>query len=224
MTFTKNMVRGIVVDIILLVLFTVITFAIPFPITAALIMAYVFGLAAILLQLAIQFGAFYKNGVQTSKFYGFPIAKIGLVYCVIQLIVSLVVMALGFVWACPVWIPLVVSVILLAAALVGTIAADAVRDEVVRQGEQLKKDVSAMRTMQAQVASLAARTGSKEIEKLSDAFRFSDPVSSDMTYAAEAKLSEMLAELAQTKDETLCPAIMDALEERNALCGAGKRM
>ena len=227
----KNEVRGGVLLVVLFVAYTMLTFALPFVKNGVLWLSYLFGVAAIAAQIYVMRCAFVRGEGAKSKFYGFPIAKIGVVYLAAQLVLGLVFMALAAV--APLWSPLVVYVLLLGAACVGFIAADAMRDEVEKRDAKLKIDVSSMRTLQSKARSLAAQNLEnsfvKELETLSDAFRYSDPVSSDATKELEAELFahlDMLANAAMEDDAhgvvSLCKKTHALLDERNRICKLNK--
>ena len=91
----KNTVRGLIVLAILLVAFIAIAFAVPFARTTVFWLGFGFAILAILFQLYIFKSAASANGDAKSRFYGFPIARIGVYYLVIQFVVSLVEMALA---------------------------------------------------------------------------------------------------------------------------------
>ena len=116
----KNKIRGIAALAIVLVVYNVLAFAIPFPKNGCFWAAWVFGLVAILAQAAFLLLAFQHGEGAKSKFYGFPVARVGVVYLCVQLALSFLFMGLAFV-KCPAWIPVVLSVILLAAAALGLI-------------------------------------------------------------------------------------------------------
>ena len=68
-----------------------------------------------------------------------------------------------------------------------------------------------------------------ELEKLNDAFRFSDPVSNAKTKEAEDKINVLLNELKSnvesnniSESTTLVKRITNALAERNRICKASK--
>ena len=227
---TRSKTRFLVVLAALFAAVTVIAFAIPFQRNATFWLAYVFALAALAAQLYVYPRAF-SGASARSKFYGFPIARIGLIYLVVQIVVGFIFMALAAI--CPTWVCLVVCVLILAAAAVGLISADAMRDEVERQDEQLKTDVSAMRTLQSLSSSLPALctdAGARaELEKLAEAFRFSDPVSKPALAESEAELSGMLSELQTAVVDGdaaaiagLCRRVTARLAERNRLCKLNK--
>ena len=227
----KNAIRWWVVLGVVLVVYNVLAFALPFPKTAVFAVSYLFTTIAILAQIYVIRTAFYRGEGVKSKFYGFPIAKLGVIYLAVQLIAGLVFMALGLI--VPVWLPLALYVVLLGVAAAGFVAADAVRDEVVRQEVKLEKDVSRMREFQAKGRALVALNqvseAARPLEKLAENLRFSDPVSSEALTEIEDQLAECLAQLqeavsAQKTEQILsvCQEAEHILAERNQLCKLSK--
>ena len=227
----KNAIRWWVVLGVVLVVYNVLAFALPFPKTAVFAVSYLFTTIAILAQIYVIRTAFYRGEGVKSKFYGFPIAKLGVIYLAVQLIAGLVFMALGLI--VPVWLPLALYVVLLGVAAAGFVAADAARDEVVRQEVKLEKDVSRMREFQAKGRALVALNQVSEavrpLEKLAENLRFSDPVSSEALTEIEDQLAECLAQLqeavsAQKTEQILsvCQEAEHILAERNQLCKLSK--
>ena len=227
----KNAIRWWVVLGVVLVVYNVLAFALPFPKTAVFAVSYLFTMIAILAQIYVIRTAFYRGEGVKSKFYGFPIAKLGVIYLAVQLIAGLVFMALGLI--VPVWLPLALYVVLLGVAAAGFVAADAARDEVVRQEIKLEKDVSRMREFQAKGRALVALNqvseAARPLEKLAENLRFSDPVSSEALTEIEDQLAECLAQLqeavsAQKTEQILsvCQEAEHILAERNQLCKLSK--
>ena len=226
----KNKIRTWVVLAIIFVVYSVITFALPFAHTATFWLSYVFAVAAIAVQVYILHTAFMKEKSVKSKFYGFPVANIGFFYLVAQLVLGLVMMGLAAKIA--VWIPVVLYVILLGMAAVGFIAADAMRDEVERQDVRLKKDVSVMRGLQSKVNGIVGLCGADvrdDVARLAEELRYSDPVSNDALAEIEGELSACVDELqvAVVDGDTaaireLCRKTSVTLLERNRLCKLNK--
>lgn len=222
----KNAIRWWVVLGVVLVVYNVLAFALPFPKTAVFAVSYLFTMIAILAQIYVIRTAFYRGEGVKSKFYGFPIAKLGVIYLAVQLIAGLVFMALGLI--VPVWLPLALYVVLLGVAAVGFVAADAARDEVVRQEVKLEKDVSRMREFQAKGRALVTLNqvpeAARPLEKLAEDLRFSDPVSSEALTEIEDQLAECLAQLQEAvsaqKTEQILSVCREA--ERNQLCKLSK--
>lgn len=223
----KDSIRAVVVAVVALVIYNLISFVIPFAHTAAFWISYGFTLAAFFVVGASIYIAFIKNPDAKSRFYGFPIARIGVLYGCAQLIVSLIVMALAQ-WT-PWWIPTLVYAIGVGAAVIGLVAADAVVEEIQTQDVKLKKDVSLMRSLQSKISQLASQTDNAGIKALAEEFRYSDPVSNDAIADAEADLAaavdQLQAAFVDGDNEAmaqLCRKTTALLAERNHLCKLNK--
>lgn len=223
----KNTTRWWAVLAILLVVYSVVAFALPFEKTTVFVMSYLFTLVALGVQIYVIRTAFYQGEGVKSKFYGFPIAKVGAVYLALQMIVSLVFMVMSATVA--LWLPLIVYVVLLGAAALGFIAVDVARDEVVRQDVKVKKDVSIMRDLQATVNALAGQCDDAALKKFAENLRYSDPVSSAALLDVEAELSVCVNQLQQAvtgkNTEEIAAACQKAeivLAKRNLLCKQSK--
>ena len=195
---SRNTTRGIISLVILLAVFSAIAFVIPFEKTTVFWIAYLCGVFAILFQVYIFYSSLGKENAR-SRFYGFPIARLGIYYLVIQLAVSIAEIALAkFI---PAWVVIIINVIILAFALIGLITTETMRDEIVKQDNKLKKSVSNMRELQSISATLVDQCSDDELKaslkKLAEDFRFSDPLSSDKTSALEAELQTGLGDLQQ---------------------------
>ena len=220
---TKNKTRFYVVLAIVFAIFSIIAFVAPFQRTTVFWLSYVFGVIAILVQAYSWPSAFAGDGAK-SKVYGFPIARVTTIYMIIQLILSLIFMVAGE--KVPVWIPVILYIVLLGLAAIGLIAAETARDEVVRQ-ETVKQDntgnIKALRTKAAAIAGACTDPKQKKsLDKLAEAFRYSDPVSSEATQKLEMKLEVLLDELQESGNPELVKKIEMTLSERNQLCKASK--
>jgi len=227
----RDQMRGVIVGAVLLVLYILIAFLIPFVHTAVFWVSFLFTLVAFALAAVALYTAFLKKPDARSRFYGFPIARIGVVYWLIQLILGLVFMALGQ-WI-PVWAAVLVYAIALGAAVVGLISADAVTDEIHVQDRRLKEDVTLMRTLQSRLNQMAAQCQRPDdataVGKLAEELRYSDPVSKEALKDAEADLRAAVDELEQAVVENsgdairqLCKKASTLLAERNRLCKLNK--
>jgi MFS family permease len=223
----KDTIRAVVVAVVALVIYNLISFVIPFAHTAAFWISYGFTLAAFAVVCASIYIAFIKNPDAKSRFYGFPIARIGVLYGCAQLAVSLIVMALAQ-WT-PWWIPMLVYAIGMGAAVIGLVAADAVVEEIQTQDVKLKKDVSLMHGLQSKISQIASQTDDAAIKALAEEFRYSDPVSNDAIADAEADLAaavdQLQAAFVDGDNEAmtqLCRKATALLAERNRLCKLNK--
>ena len=228
---SKNKVRGYITLAVLLIVFSVIAFAAPFAKTVVFWLAYVFAVIAIAYQIYVFRISFSDEGDAKSKFYGFPIARVGVIYLIVQLVISLIEMVLAV--FLPVWAAVIVNVFPIAFAVVGCIASDIMRDEIVRQDMQLKKDVSNMRALQSMSAALVGQCNDadlkKTIQNMADEFKFSDPVSLEQTKDMEQELQSQMNEIQKAivdgdlaSVKTLCGKILGSLAERNRICALNK--
>lgn len=223
----KGTIRSVIVTAVVLAVFHLIVFAVPFVKNAAFWVSYGFTLAAFAVVAASIYIAFVKNPDARSRFYGFPIARIGAVYGTVQFVLSLLVM--GFAAWVPWWAAAAVYAIGLGISVIGLIAAEVVVEEIQAQDEQLKVKVSVMRGLQSKVHQLAAQSGDKDILALADEFRYSDPVSNDAVSDAEADLAAAVDELQSAyvdgdseAAKQLCRKVSALLAERNRLCKLNK--
>ena len=217
---------------LLFAVYTLIVLAVPFAKGGMFWLTYLFTAVAFGVQAYVFKLSFEKEAGAKSKFYGFPIARVGVLYLAVQLVLGLVFMALAAV--APVWLALVLYLALLAAAAVGVIATDSIRDEVERQDAQLKKDVATMRALQSKAAALPARCEDAEaksaLEKLAEEFRYSDPVSAPALADLETDMAAIMEELSAAVTDgdnaavlALCKKISATLAERNRLCKLNKK-
>ena len=194
---TKNEKRIIITAAIIFVVFSVIAFAVPFKKGGVFWVTYLFSVISVAVQPFVMKKAFDGENDINSKLYGFPIARIAVVYCIAQTVLSLVFMALGK-WL-PVWVVIVFDVLLLGAAAVGFIGADAMRDEIVRQDKKLVKDTKYMKNLESKVNVLAGKCDDEDVRKavakLAENIRYSDMVSSPALEDIETELTNNVTEL-----------------------------
>ena len=233
MKLNKKQIRPLIVFAVVFIVYQILAFMLPFVHTGVFWVGYVFGMIAIIVSALIFVLAFGKDDTAKSRFYGFPIERVGLIYFCIQIAFSFLTMALAWIVILPIWPFALVSILLLAAAVLGTVATDITRDEIERQDVQLKKDVSAMRELRSLGNSLVAQCqdadAKTELKSLADMLDYSDPVSNDATVALEAELKTALEEIQQALVENdsesivpLCKKAEAMLAERNRLCKLNK--
>lgn len=233
MKLNKNQIRALIVLAVVFAVYQVLAFVLPFSHTGVFWAGYVFGMIGILGGALIFVLAFGKGEDAKSRFYGFPIARVGVLYACAQLAISFLAMALAGINGMPAWPFVLVSILLLAAAVLGAVATDATRDEIERQDTQLKKNVASMRELRSLGNGLVSQCrdgeAKAELRKLSEMLNYSDPVSNDATALLEAELKTALEEIQRAiLDEDsasiapLCRKASAMLAERNRLCKLNK--
>ena len=183
---------------------------IPFPKNAASWISFAFTLISAVAGLGIFTYAFKDGDSLVSKIYGFPIFRIGYLYIAAQ------------------------SIILLGLAIIGVIATDNTRDIIEEIEEETERVTKATKIfnldIQAIVDLCTDEAVKKELVKLAEAIKYSDPVSSEATEDAENTLLEeisRLRELIEVNDNekslTQITKVTNLLNERNRICKAFKK-
>ena len=216
----KNSTKGYVILGILFALISIIAFAVPTSKTATFWIAYVFTAAAFAAQIGIWKTALGKEGTLKSKFLGFPLVHIGIVYAVIQVIVFAVFL---FVPTLPVWSAIVVCSVIAGISAVCMISADAGRDEIERVEAKVQKKVFYIRELQADIELLADNETNADVKtaltQLTEKIRFSDPMSSEQLADLENKISAKVLELKTAPNKVeIITELNSLLDERNKKC------
>ena len=150
----KNKIRIYLILGIVLVIFFMLMLVFPFTKNGVFWVSILFGGISIGAQFYVQPKAFEGN-TTVSKFYGVPVARIGLIYMSWQLVLSLLMSALGQ------WISLkiviIIYIIALAIGVVGLIFTDTAREEVEKQDRKLEDDTSLMRNLQITVGTILSQ-------------------------------------------------------------------
>lgn len=223
----KNTKRALAVAAIIFVVYNLIVFLIPFQRETVFWVSYGFSIAAFSVISAAVYSAYIKKPDAKSRFYGYPVVRIALIYGGAQLVASVLFMALGDVLK--VWIAALVYAVGMGAALIGLISVESVVDEIQAMDVKLKKETTLMRSLQSKVSQIAAQSEDAAVKKLAEEFRYSDPVSSEAIADAEADLVAAVDDLqaAFVDDDKeamaqLCREIKALLSERNRLCKLNK--
>lgn len=223
----KNFTRSAICLGVLLLLYILLAFLIPFPKAAVFWLSFGFTLVAFAVTGWALYTAFLKKPGSTSRFYGFPIARIGVIYGGGQLVCGLVFMALGK-WI-PTWLAVLVYAAMLGAAVIGLMGAETVVDTIQNQDQTLKQDVRFMRELQSKVNQMAAQCSLPEVKQFCENIRYSDPVSSEALAEIDLDLSAAVDNLQSAIVDgdnitirQLAQKADNVLNERNRLCKLNK--
>lgn len=228
----KSTLRWWILWGVLLITYNVIVFAVPYQRTGGFWVSYGFTLIAIALQIYVIHTAFPAGGTVKSKLFGFPVAKVGMVYLAAQIATGLLFMAFP---AAPIWLVVVVCVLWLALAVAGLVVTKTARNEVTRQeiSHRAQTEVSVIRSLQNQVSTLSDHIQNKEtadqLGKLAELLRYSDPMSSEALRDIETDLIACVDDIQSAVTEgdfaavaSLCQKASAVLTERNRLCKLNK--
>ena len=206
---------------------------IPFPKNAASWISFVFTLVSFVLSLGVTLYVFGKDDEMTSKFYGFPIFKIAYMYPLVQFAVGVIICLIAALVAVPYWVALILSLVILSVSAIGVIATDNARDIIEENEAEIERVTKATKLFNLNVSSVldlcTELSVKKELEKLAESFRFSDPVSSDATEDIESTIMEKLENLkisisSSDSDENIAKIteLKNLLAERNRICKVSK--
>lgn len=219
----KNSAKGYVILGILFALISIIAFAVPTVKTATFWITYVFTAAAFAAQIIIWRTALGKETLK-SKFLGFPVVHIGIVYTVIQVIAFAVFM---FVPTLPTWSAIVVCSVIAGISAVCMISADAGRNEIERVEAEVQKKVFYIRELQTVVELLTDVETDADtkaaLDQLAEKIRFSDSMSSEQLANLENKISAKVLELKTAPNKVeIITELNSLLDERNKKCKIAK--
>ena len=227
MKITKNKRMFFAAVFIIIAVYNVIVFVIPFIKGGGFWTGYGFSMLALLLTAAIAFYAFSREGLK-SKVYGVPLISVVWSYFIIQLIIGLVEMVLDFI-PIPFQYGIAVNTILLGACLLGLITVEAAKDEIERIDGKVKEKVFYIKSLQADVEGLVGKTPDDSLKKilkdLVETIRYSDPMSSPQLATIENKIearTTVLTEAVEKLDgdaiKSLCNELQQLFAERNRKC------
>ncbi|WP_337555951.1 hypothetical protein [Phascolarctobacterium succinatutens] len=215
----KNSTKGYVILGILFTLVSIIAFAVPTLKTATFWIAYVFTAAAFAAQIIIWRTALGKEALK-SKFLGFPVVHIGIVYAIIQTVAFAVFL---FAPMLPVWSAIVVCSIIAGVSAVCMISTDAGLNEIERVEAEVQEKVFFIRELQADIELIATTETDAdtkaELTRLAEKISFSDPMSNEQLMDLENKISTKVLKLktATNKVEIITELTL-LLDERNKKC------
>lgn len=212
----KDSVKGYVLIGIIFILITVVSLAIPTSKSTAFWIAYIFTVVALAAQIVLWKRTFGHKELK-SKFLGFPIVHIGIVYLVVQITVLFV-----FVFAekLPAWSALVICTAITAMAAIFMIAADVGRTEIERVEQKVQGKVFYIKNLQVDIEILAsaekdAKT-KKALEQLTEKIRFSDPMSNEQLAPLEERIAIAVESLKSSDDKLeIINQLNKLIDERN---------
>lgn len=211
----KNLVYAVLG--ILFVLISVIVFAIPTESTATFWIAYIFTVIAFVVQIAIWKQAFGKEDTLKSKFLGFPVVHIGIVYLIIHVVALAVFTAVP---TLPAWSAIVACAVILGVSAVCMIVGEVGRNEIERVETKVQRKVSFIKELQSDVELLAdieTDTDTKTaLQQLAEKIRFSDPMSNDALAEIEKVITDKVSELKTASSKmAVIKEIISLLADRN---------
>ena len=228
MAFTKSKGMYLAVMFIVIAVYNVVVFVIPFIRGEMFWTAYGFTMAAILLSAAVGLYVFGRESLK-SKFYSIPLLSVIRRYLIAQIIIGLIQMILPHFYTIPFQYAIALNVILLGICLVGLIIAEVGKDKIEQIDAKIKEKVFYIKSLQVDVEGLVDRAADDSIKKvlkdLAETIRYSDPMSSPQLATIENKIEGKTAVLAESVEKadwetvkTSCNELQQLFAERNRKC------
>lgn len=190
---------------------------------------YIFITAAFIGQLICSYTVF-KTGFSKKTFYNLPIIKTGYIGLVLSVVFGTLTMAIP---AIPSWAGAIICLIILCFEVIAVIKVKTASEIVNTIDEKSKAKTQLIKVLTAETAELVSRakseTAQQACQKVYDAVRYSDPVSSEKLVEIENKLESKIAELSNSlsssdeeKTKIIAEEAIVILKERNAKCKLNK--
>ncbi len=213
----KNSTKGYILLGILFVLVSVIAFTVPAAKTTAFWISYAFTVIAFAAQIVIWKAALGRAESLKSKFLGFPVVHIGMVYLVVQIIAFAVFL---FAPALPIWSAIVTGAVIAGISAICMIAADVGRSQIEQVSAKARERTFYIKQLQTDIESLANTETNAEtkarLKQLAEKIRFSDPMCDAQTANIENQITLKISELkSATGKSRIINEINSLLDERN---------
>lgn len=203
--------------VILLGVFNLLVFTIFKTHTKVFWLSYAFMTVAFIVQILSMFLSFKTADVETA-FFGIPLASFSIYYLCASLIVGAVFMVFqnaGFTLA------LVIQTLILAAFLIIAIISLLARDTVQAIGENVKQNVTNLKSILVDVEMLSSSCTDPELKqalnKLADTVKYSDPMSTTAVELVEQRIMRKISELRVSIDNNQIPDALQVCKELELL-------
>ena len=197
----KDSSKGYTILGILFVLVSVIAFAVPLAKTTAFWISYAFTVIAFVAQIIIWKSALGRTEALKSKFLGFPVIHIGIVYLVVQIIAFSVFL---FIPTLPIWSAVVACAAITGVFAVCLITSDVGRSEIERVSAKVQEKTFFIKQVQTEIELLAdAETDvatKSALTQLAEKIRYSDPMSNEQIADIEDRIAAKVSELKKVRN------------------------
>ena len=236
-TNKTGIIATTIITLALLALFSVISWAIPFPhhYSGTFVAAYIFAMIMVLLAGVLILVVLFLEKDRNQKILGLPIIHFAITFAVVQVVISIIFYVINsLVEHVPAWIVILIESLILVATVILVTVGFFFKERT----KEFKNSAEKTRTMDLVKAKMEIAAGinkdesvKRRLEDLNYSIKGSDPVTNDMCASAEIKLLDLVDQLKEMLEGSpssqevleLALKIENALKERNTLCKAGKR-
>lgn len=216
----KTKALGYAILAIFFVILNMIAFALPTHKAGTFWVAYVFTMIAFVAQIVIWKMAFCRANTLKSKFLGFPVVTIGIVYLASQMMVFSIFLVIP---TLPIWSAIIICAIILGVSAMCMISAEIGREEIEQVETKVRLKVFNIEELQSEVELLADietdNTVKTALDQLAEKIQFIDPMSDDTLADVETKISGKIMDLKTAGDKLpVIDEINSFLSDRNKKC------
>lgn len=213
----KNSLKGYFILGIFFVLVSVFVFSAPSAKTTAFWISYTFTVIAFTSQIIIWKLSLGCTESMKSKFLGFPVIHIGIVYLVIQIIILAVFL---FMHSLPIWSAVVTNAMIAGISAICMILSTLGHCETERISANVQEKTSYIKQLQSDVELVAtSETDSatkSALMQLAEKIRYSDPMSNEQLAEIEKQITAKIDELNFSMDKVqIIDELNLLLDERN---------
>ena len=209
---SKNSKKYFIIISIIIVLYNILVWVIPFPKKdiATFVLMYVASMIALIAQPVVYYIAMNNKETLKSKLYGLPILRIGYIYGVAQLIITILFYIIGAFAKVPVWISIILTTFVIGLAAIGLLITETYRDEIEKMENSApltKRFILNLRIeSEAFARKIVAEPLHSEIVRFTELVKYSDPISSETLIDFEDEIERKFIEIKEL-------AINDKIEE-----------
>lgn len=202
----KNLKRYNIITILIAILYTILVFVIPFDHKSTFVFwfAYITGLIAIGVQPFISYYSYKDDKSLKSVIFGWPIVRIGYIYLIIQLLLTIIFFIVGAFVEIPNWILPILVCILLTLTIIGLFVSKSYKETIQQMESVAPITTKFINDLTVDTKILVEQVNNdktkQELTKLADEIRYSDPVSNDSLIELEDEINRKYVDL---KDEVI---------------------
>lgn len=225
MNISKNKGLFLVIVFVILAVYHIIAFVLPFNRGIMFWTGYIFSMVAIVLSAGVGFYALGREGLR-SKVYGCSLLSLVWYYLIAQLIISVLEMILDSI---PFQYGIILNVILFGVCIIGLVSTEIAKEEIERIDLKVKEKVFYIKSLQTDIENLANKAPDevtkKMLKNLVEAIRYSDPMSSPQLAAIENKIKSKITVLSDAITafdtsiiKSSCDELQQLITDRNRIC------
>jgi len=193
-----------------------------------------FTIGAMVVSLAVSYIAFLRKRPLSEKFFSIPLINILQWYIIGQLAFSVLIFVINaFVETLPLWPVLLICIVIAVTAIGILVVAFNVRSHIIETDNEAKAAIKKMTMFSINVSGIHMGVSDpvlrKKLERLSEDFKYSDPVSSPDTEEIERVLAYEVGVLQTTVSagdvnviSSQADRVSTLLAERNRICKVTK--